>query len=153
MEHEGLPMIHVIEAAAAGDMTEVVRPDERTMSSSLGESSDNEHESATNLLEEQIGAMDPSETSWSYVFGPSMVTVNHIHRMSSLHYFNKGDALAFREEVVPEPANDEEVVFKEFFTTRLRMPSRPTLADILHKFWLQLHQLTPNAIAQLSKYF
>jgi hypothetical protein len=82
-----------------------------------------------------------------------MVTVNHIHRMSSLHYFNKGDALAFREEVVPEPANDEEVVFKEFFTTRLRMPSRPTLADILHKFWLQLHQLTPNAIAQLSKYF
>jgi hypothetical protein len=82
-----------------------------------------------------------------------MVTVSHIHRMSSLHYFNKGDALAFREEVVPEPANDEEVVFKEFFTAGLRMPSRPTLADILHKFWLQLHQLTPNAIAQLSKYF
>jgi hypothetical protein len=29
----------------------------------------------------------------------------------------------------------------------------PVLADILLKFQAQLHQLTPNAITQLSKYF
>jgi hypothetical protein len=33
------------------------------------------------------------------------------------------------------------------------MPSLPALADILLDLKAQLHQLTPNAIAQLSKYF
>jgi hypothetical protein len=33
------------------------------------------------------------------------------------------------------------------------MPPSPALANILHKFWVQIHQLIPNAIAQLSKYF
>jgi hypothetical protein len=33
------------------------------------------------------------------------------------------------------------------------MPLHSVLADILLKFQVQLHQLTPNVIAQLSKYF
>jgi hypothetical protein len=33
------------------------------------------------------------------------------------------------------------------------MPPYRALADILLKFQTQLHQLMPNAIAQLSKYF
>jgi hypothetical protein len=33
------------------------------------------------------------------------------------------------------------------------MPPHPALADILLKFQAQHHQLTPNAIAQLSMYF
>jgi hypothetical protein len=33
------------------------------------------------------------------------------------------------------------------------MTPQPALADILVKFQVQMHQLTPNAIAQLSKYF
>jgi hypothetical protein len=32
------------------------------------------------------------------------------------------------------------------------MPPHPVLACILLKFQVQLHQLTPNTIAQLSKY-
>jgi hypothetical protein len=44
------------------------------------------------------------------------------------------------------------VVFEEFFSAILRMPAHPVLADILLKFQLQIHQLTPNAIIQLSKY-
>jgi hypothetical protein len=39
-----------------------------------------------------------------------------------------------------------------FFTTGLRMPPHPIMSDILLKFQVQLHQLTPNAIGQLSKY-
>jgi hypothetical protein len=35
----------------------------------------------------------------------------------------------------------------------LRMPPHCVLANILLKFQMQLHQLTSNAIAQLSKYF
>jgi hypothetical protein len=33
------------------------------------------------------------------------------------------------------------------------MPPQQVLADILVKFQVQLHQLTPNVFAQLSKYF
>jgi hypothetical protein len=43
-------------------------------------------------------------------------------------------------------------VLEEFFIAGLRMPPCPILSDILLKFWVQLHQLTPNAIIELSKY-
>jgi hypothetical protein len=56
-------------------------------------------------------------------------------------------------ETVPEPNNDEAMVYEDFFVAGLCMPPHPALADILLHFQLQLHQLTPNAIAQLSKYF
>jgi hypothetical protein len=72
--------------------------------------------------------------------------------MVSLHYFAEGNAREPGEVVILELA-DETVVFEEFFTARLRMPPQPVLTDILHKFCVQLHQLTPNAIAQLSKCF
>jgi hypothetical protein len=54
---------------------------------------------------------------------------------------------------VLEPDNDEVIMYEDFFVAGLRMPPHPTLVDILLKFQAQLHQLMPNAIAQLSKYF
>jgi hypothetical protein len=33
------------------------------------------------------------------------------------------------------------------------MPPHPAFTKIFLKYWVHLHQLTPNAIAQLSKYF
>jgi hypothetical protein len=53
---------------------------------------------------------------------------------------------------VPEPNSDEDVVFEEFFAMGLRMPPHRVLTEILFKFRVQLHQLTPNAIIQMSKY-
>jgi hypothetical protein len=53
---------------------------------------------------------------------------------------------------VPEHNGDKAVVFEEFFTTGLRMPPYPVLVDILLKFHVHIHQLTPNSIVQLSKY-
>jgi hypothetical protein len=47
----------------------------------------------------------------------------------------------------------EAVVFEVFFIARLQMPPQPALTDILLKFRVQLHQLTPNAFTQFSKYF
>jgi hypothetical protein len=34
----------------------------------------------------------------------------------------------------------------------LHVAPHPVLTDILHKFWIQLHQLTPNAIMQIIKF-
>jgi hypothetical protein len=54
---------------------------------------------------------------------------------------------------VPKPNDDEIVVYEDFFVAGLHMPLHPVPPDILLHFQVQLHQLTPNAIAQLSKYF
>jgi hypothetical protein len=70
-----------------------------------------------------------------------------------LGYFVEGSGREPRQEVVPDPADDEVVIFEEFFAVGLRMPPQPALIDILVKFRVQLHQLTLNAFAQLSKYF
>jgi hypothetical protein len=68
-------------------------------------------------------------------------------------YFVNDEARAPLSEAVPEPEDDEAVVYEDFFAAGVRMPLHPALADILLKFQAQQHQLTPNAIAQLSNYF
>jgi hypothetical protein len=137
---------HVIKEVGAPNVTEVPHPEELVVSSSSGDSSSSGSKSDAAAQEEGSEAVDPCESSGSYVFGPSTV-------MFSLGYFAEGTVREPGEEVVPEPAEDEVVVFKEFFIAGLRMPPPLALADILHKFQVQLDQLTPNAIAQLSKYF
>jgi hypothetical protein len=67
-------------------------------------------------------------------------------------YFAEGMGRGPQEEIVPEAHPDEAVVFEEFFSASLRMPPNLVHADILLKFQVQIHQLTPNAIVQLSKY-
>jgi hypothetical protein len=71
----------------------------------------------------------------------------------TLGYFIDGSAREPSEEVVPDAGKNEVVVFEEFFVTGLWMPPQLVLTDILLKFWVQFHQLTLNAFAQLSKYF
>jgi hypothetical protein len=98
------------------------------------------------------GASD-NENWRMYCFGASTITVDRIKEMSDKGYFVEGEARASGEETTPEPNKDNVVVFEDFFVAGLCMPPRYVLADILLKFQAQLHQLTPNAIAQLSKYF
>jgi hypothetical protein len=43
-------------------------------------------------------------------------------------------------------------VFEDLFVARLRIPPHLILSEILSKFWVQLHQLTLNAIVQISKF-
>jgi hypothetical protein len=42
---------------------------------------------------------------------------------------------------------------KSVFAAGLWMPPHPAFTEILLKFWVQLHQLTPNAGSQMLKYF
>jgi hypothetical protein len=55
--------------------------------------------------------------------------------------------------MIPELNDDEAIVIEDFLVAGWRMPPHSVLADILLRFQVQLHQLTPNVIAQLSKYF
>jgi hypothetical protein len=67
--------------------------------------------------------------------------------MEALGYFVEGSACEPEEEVILEPVADEAVVFEDFFVAGHWMPRHLALTDILVKFHVQLHQLTPNAFA------
>jgi hypothetical protein len=67
--------------------------------------------------------------------------------------FAEGVACAAGEETTLDPGDDEAVIFEDFFVPGLRMPPHPVPADILLMFQAQLYHLTPNVMAQLSKYF
>jgi hypothetical protein len=87
------------------------------------------------------------------MFGPLSVMKGRICEMEDLDYFPKGDERSPREEVVSEPQWDEVVIFEDSFVAWLRIPTHPSLAEILLKFQIQLHQLTPNVVVQLLKIF
>jgi hypothetical protein len=96
--------------------------------------------------------VDPCKSARSYDFGLSTVTVGRILQLEALRYFAEGSVREPREETIPEPTDDKVVVFEEFFALGLQMPLHPALTEILLKYRVQLHQLTPNVFVQLSKY-
>jgi hypothetical protein len=81
----------------------------------------------------------------------SSIIVEKIKEMEENGYFTRDEARAPGAETVSEPRDDEAMVYEDFFVTGLCMPPHPALADILLHFQAQLHQLTHNAIVQLSK--
>jgi hypothetical protein len=88
-------------------------------------------------------------------FGKSTVTEGDMSKLMKLGYFSeaKKELVRFgREEITPKPEKDGVVVFKSFFKAGLRFPLNGMIADVLKKFGIYLHQLTPNAIVRLSVY-
>jgi hypothetical protein len=75
--------------------------------------------------------------------------------MKKLGYFGQNDDELLRfagDEVIPEPKEDDVVVFKSFFRAGLQFPLYEMIGEVLKKFEIYLHQLTPNAIVRLSVY-
>jgi hypothetical protein len=68
-----------------------------------------------------------------------------------LGYFGSGVGRVPGAEEVPKPEG-ELVVFEAFFTAGLRLPARRFVAEVLRRFVVQVHQLTPNAVVALEKY-
>jgi hypothetical protein len=148
MEGEGSPVIDIVGNALKGPLPEA---SEASMASSSSDTSSSR--AASDVAETGAEAsVDPRELTRSYEFGASSVTVGRIRQMESLGYFAEGSVRESGEEIVPEPNSDEAIVFEEFFSVGLWMMPHRVLTEILLKFWVQLHQLTPNAIIQMSKY-
>jgi hypothetical protein len=88
-------------------------------------------------------------------FGKSTIFEGDLRKMLSLGYLSetKKELIRFDgEETTPKPGKDEVVIFKSFFKAGLRFPLNKMIADVLKKFGIYLHQLTPNAIVRLSVY-
>ena len=108
--------------------------------------SDNESEDDDSIL---------CPTKPSHVeFGRSIVKAKDLILMKKLGYFGENDELVrfAGEEIILEPKEDEVVVFKSFIRAGLRFPLYEMIDEVLKKFEIYLHQLTPNAIVMLSIY-
>jgi hypothetical protein len=114
---------------------------------SVGEGSGNEDEEDYTILNPE----KPSHLD----FGRSTVTADDMVIMKKLGYFGEVESRLVHfasEEVVPEPKDDEVVVFKSFFRAGLRFPLYDIIGEVLKNFEIYLHQLTPNAIVRHSVY-
>jgi hypothetical protein len=104
--------------------------------------------------EDDDGILSPSRPI-HIEFGKSMVKAEDLVLMKKSGYFGENDDKLVRfagEEVIPEPRDDEVVVFKSFFRAGLRFPLYEMIGEVLKKFEIYLHQLTPNAIVRLIVY-
>jgi hypothetical protein len=85
-------------------------------------------------------------------FGVSRMSSVRVQDMQQLGYFGGGVARVPGTEEVPEPEG-ELVVFEDFFfAAGLRLPAHRFMGEVLRRFDVQVHQLTPNAVVALAKY-
>jgi hypothetical protein len=84
-------------------------------------------------------------------FGTSRIYSARVLEMQHLGYFGNEVGRAPGAKDVPEPEG-ELVVFEAFFTAGLHLPSHRFVVQVLRKFKIQIHQLTPNTMVALAKY-
>jgi hypothetical protein len=102
-------------------------------------------ETLSTLAAEELRAGDTVD------FGVSRMSSVRVQDMQRLGYFGGGVARVPGTEEVPEPEG-ELVVFEAFFAAGLRLPAHRFVGEVLRRFNVQIHQLTPNAVVALSKY-
>jgi hypothetical protein len=88
-------------------------------------------------------------------FGKSTVSKADLTKMVKSGFFTENQRKLLRfggEETTPKPEKDEIIIFKSFLKAGLRFPLHGIIADILQKFGIHFHQLTPNAIVRLNVY-
>jgi hypothetical protein len=84
-------------------------------------------------------------------FGISRISSVRVQDMQQLGYFGNGVGRVPRAEEIPE-LEGEIVVFEVFFITGLRLPAHHFVVEVLQRYDVQIHQLTPNAMVALAKY-
>jgi hypothetical protein len=84
-------------------------------------------------------------------FDVSRMSLARVQDMQRLGYFGGGVGRVPGAEEVPEPEG-ELVVFEAFFIAGLRLPAHRFVSEVLQKFEVLVHQLTPNAVVALAKY-
>lgn len=86
----------------------------------------------------------------SFDFGASVVSEKDLALFAKRKWFAAGEARVPEGEMVPQPLDDEVVVFREFFYAGLRFPVIQFVLEVMRRFGLKFHQLTPSCFTRLS---
>jgi hypothetical protein len=84
-------------------------------------------------------------------FGSTRISSVCVLEMQRLRYFGDGVGRVSGAEEIPEPEG-ELVVFESFFVAGLRLPAHRFMAEVLRRFEVQVHELTPNVVVVLAKF-
>jgi hypothetical protein len=84
------------------------------------------------------------------VFDKSTVKKGHVEAMKGRYFHNVSIVRIGGEYTVPLPEKDEVVVFRSFMKAGLRCPLHKMLVEVLKKFEIFLHQLTPDALIKVG---
>jgi hypothetical protein len=84
-------------------------------------------------------------------FGTSRISSVRVQEMQQLGYFGDEVRRVPGAKKILEPEG-ELVVFEAFFVAGLRLPAHRFVAEVLWRFDVQVHQLTPNAVVALAKF-
>lgn len=95
---------------------------------------------------------DSSEEGVTFEFGASRVQAGELEEILKSGWIPRADVRYCEGESVPDPRDDEVVVFKEFFEAGLHRPPHPLVVGSLRRFNLRFHQLTPSSFVKLSIY-
>jgi hypothetical protein len=99
-------------------------------------------------LSDGVAELRPGDT---VEFSVSRISSGRVQDMQRLGYFGGGVGRVPGAEEIPKPEG-ELVVFEAFFIAGLRLPAHRFVSEVLQKFGVQVHQLTPNAVVALAKY-
>jgi hypothetical protein len=84
-------------------------------------------------------------------FDTSRISSVRVEEVQQLGYFGDGVGHVPGDEEIPEPEG-ELVVFEAFFIVGLCLPAHRFVVEVLQRFEVLVHQLTPNAVVALAKY-
>jgi hypothetical protein len=142
------------EATETVPISEVMKRSELVTSEDVPAAEAEQADAEETKSEDDYSSAVPSKPS-HLDFEKSTISEGDLPKMLKLGYLSeeKKELVHFGgEETTPKPGKDEVVIFKSFFKAGLRFPLNKMIADVLKKFGIYLHQLTPNAIVRLSVY-
>ena len=106
----------------------------------------------TKLIDSSEAVDSSSDVVVSFEFGLSRVTLRELDELAKLGWFSRDLARPSEGEVVPDPREDEVVVFMKFFLVGLRFPLHALVVGVLKRFNLKFHQLNPSSFVKLCIY-
>jgi hypothetical protein len=83
-------------------------------------------------------------------FEKSTVKKGHVEAMKGRYFHDVSIVRTGGENTVPLPEKDQVVVFRSFMKAGLRSPLHKMLVEVLKKFEIFLHQLSPEALIRVG---
>jgi hypothetical protein len=99
------------------------------------------------------GNDDAEDRPWRpshVVFRKSTVKKGHVEAMKGRYFHDVSIVRIGGKNTIPLPEKDEVVVFRSFMKVGLQFPLHKMLVEVLKKFEIFLHQLTPDALIKVG---
>jgi hypothetical protein len=88
-----------------------------------------------------------------YYFGKSTMEIGHIEAMKGKYFHDVPIVRPDGENTISLPEKDEVVIYQSFLKAGLHFPLHKMLAEVLKRFEIYLHQLTPEALIKVGIFY